>query len=1097
MKTRWLDGLAGLVIIAALALRLLSLNQFIAADELRWVCRSLNFGQALATGALADTFQTGHPGVLTMWAGSLAVPAATAPQALATCAATDTATAPSAVGMVELAGLADVLWRMRVGVALLTTALLAAVYRLARRVLGPLAALFGLILLAFDPFFLAHSRVLHLDALLSGLLLVSVLALLAAFLPSAARAPDHAPGTGVDPSGPPPVPSVSSVVRPRPPSTLFLVLSGAVAGVALTQKVAAVFVLPWAGLALAWLTWQSLDPDRRHLGAWLRALLRHGLVWGLALVAAVFIVWPAAWAAPVATLRGVINKAAIEGGNPHQAGQFIDEEIVDDPGAFMYVLALLFRASPWLFVGVPLGAWAAWRAGRRANVRVAVVGLLAFALLFGALIAFSPKKFDRYLLPVFPPLDLVAGVGLAALASFRVRPRASQAAGRGDPPWPPSAPGQEGRHGGLPLQEALALALVAAVQLALLLPYAPYYLTYYNPLLGGGPAATRWLLVGWGEGYDQAARFLNQLQTAQRQTAVRGVSQFAPLYIGETRSAPGYRPYQTRFVVLYLNEIQRRRNEGLIQRYYDNPDAKPLHIVTLNGIDYAWVYENTTANAPLAAIEAERRPGDAFVVNGDSLAADRLPLDVPQAKIYGHFRAAEMAETLAALPPVQRLWYLRYPAADPGVVLDALREHAILDGEVRQFPDVEVWRFRPAPPADRAANADFGPLRLVGWGAESGAAMPGTPMGVTLAWQPTAPVTGDAVAEVEAVDAEGRVVARVEKPARDAALRPASQWAVGDRVETLAPLTVPPGTPPGEYTLRAGIKGAGQTATLGNLSVARGGPTDGIQIPTRLDAPAGPGLRLAGHGLPPAAPAGTTLDAPLVWRADGPVAAASADLALRDAAGRLGPTTSAPLLGVPLSQWQPGDVFRAIRTVTIPADAATGAAYVEVMPRDAAGGALLDTPISLGPLWLQGRPLTAPPRLPHQATAYRVADTATLLGYDATQAAPGAPLDLTLTWRADRATPTDYTAFVHLLAPDGRIVSQIDRAPGLGQYPTSQWQAGEVVADPYRLDVPPDTPPGRYQVAAGWYAPAGRAEARDAAGQRLAEDRILLDVDVR
>ena len=1064
MKTRWLDLLAGVVIVAALTLRLLGLNQFIAADELRWVCRALNFGQALATGALANTFQTGHPGVLTMWAGSLTVPAATAPAALATCAATDAATAPSAVGASELAGLADVLWRMRVGIALLNTALLAASYLLVRRVLGPLAALFGLILLAFDPFFLAHSRVLHLDALLSGLLLVSVLALLAAFLPSARR-PAHE--------------------TPRPPSTLFLILSGAVAGVALTQKVAAVFVLPWAALALAWLTWRSLDPAHRDLGAWLRALLRHGLVWAVAFIVAIFVVWPAAWAAPAATMRGVIDKAASEGGSPHQAGQFIDEEIVDDPGAFMYVLALLFRASPWLFVGVPLGAWAGWRARRGSNARVAVGGLLAFALLFAALIAFSPKKFDRYLLPIFPPLDLVAGVGLAAVASFRVRPRSS------------ASSSEKGRHIGLPLQEALALALVAAVQLALVLPYAPYYLTYYNPLLGGGPAATRWLLVGWGEGYDQAARFLNQRPTAQRQTAVRGVSQFAPLYIGETRSAPGYRPYQTRFVVLYLNEIQRRRNEGLIQRYYDNPDAKLLHVVTLNGIDYAWVYENTTANAPLAVIEAERRPGDAFVVNGDSLAADRLPPDVPQARIYGHFRAAEMAEALAALPPSQRLWYLRYRAADPGVALDALREHAILDGEVRQFPDVEVWRFRAAPPAARVARADFGPLRLVGWGVEEPAATAGTPIGVALAWQPTAPVTDDAVAEVEVVDAEGRVVARTEKPARDAALRPASQWAVGERVETLVPLTIPPGTPPGEYTLRAGVKGAAPAAALGTMRVARNGATSEIEIPTRLDAPAGPGLRLAGHGLPPAAEAGTTLAVPLVWRADGPVSAASADLALRDAAGHLGPTTSAPLLGVPLSQWQAGDVFRATRAVTLPADAATGPAQVEVLPRDAAGGALLDTPIVLGPLWLQGQPLAAPPRTPGQPTAYRVADAATLLGYDAAQVAPGAPLDLTLTWRADRAAPTDYTVFVHLLAPDGRILSQIDRTPGLSQYATSQWQAGEVVVDPYRLDVPPDTPPGRYQVAVGWYTPAGRAEARDAAGQRLAEDRILLDVDVR
>lgn len=1075
MKTRWLDLLAGVVIVAALALRLLTLNQFIAADELRWVCRSLNFGQALATGAFRDTFQTGHPGVLTMWAGSLAVPASTAPQALATCAATEAATSPSAVGASELAGLADVLWRMRAGAALLNTTLLAAVYLLARRVLGPLAALFGLILLAFDPFFLAHSRVLHLDAILSGLLLVSALAMLAAFLPSARRMVD---------------------AKPRPPSTLFLIVSGAVAGAALTQKVAAAFVLPWAALALAWLTWRSLDPARRGLGPWARALLRPALVWGIAFVAAIFIVWPAAWAAPVATVRGVIDKAAVEGGNPHQAGQFLGEEIVDDPGAFMYVLALLFRASPWLFVGVPLGVWAAWRARRGSNVRVVVVGLLGFAVLFGALIAFSPKKFDRYILPVFPPLDLVAGAGLAALASVRVRRRSSAAAGS-DHEGPLSAPGQESRRGERPLQAGLALALVAGVQLALVLPHAPYYLTYYNPLLGGGPAATRWLLVGWGEGYDEAARYLNNLTAEPRQAAVRGVSQFAPLYTGETRSMPGYRPYQTRYVVLYLNEIQRRRSEGLMQRYYDNPAETPLHVATLNGIDYAWIYENTTANAPLAVIGAERRPGDAVVVNGDSLAADRLPLDVPQAKVYGHFRAAETAEALAGLPPSQRLWYLRYPAADPGLVLDALREHAILDGEVRKFPDVEVWRFRVAPPADSAASTDFGPLQLVGWGAESDPATPGVPIGVSLAWQPTAPVTGEAVAVVEVVDPEGRGVARAEKPLRDAQLRPTNQWAVGDRVETLVSLIVPPGTPPGDYTLRAGVKGAAPPVTLGRLAVARGGAADRVEIPTRLDTPAGPGLRLAGHGLPPTVQAGTTLDAPLVWRADGPVAAASVDLALRDAAGRLGPTTSAPLLSVPLGQWQAGDVFRATRAVAIPADAATGPAQIEVMPRDAAGQALLDQPISLGPLWLQGQPLVAPPRPPSQPSGARVGDAATLLGYDVAQAAPGAPLDLTLTWRADAAIPTDYTVFAHLLAPDGRIVSQVDRAPGLGQYPTGRWRAGELVADPYRLDVPPGTPPGRYQVAVGWYTPAGRAEVRAATGQRLAEDRILLDVDVR
>ena len=36
----------------------------------------------------------------------------------------------------------------------------------------------------------------------------------------------------------------------------------------------------------------------------------------------------------------------------------------------------------------------------------------------------------------------------------------------------------------------------------------PYPLAFYNPLLGGGPAAQRTVMIGNGEGLDQAARWL-------------------------------------------------------------------------------------------------------------------------------------------------------------------------------------------------------------------------------------------------------------------------------------------------------------------------------------------------------------------------------------------------------------------------------------------------------------------------------------------------------------------------------------------------------------------------------------------------------------
>ena len=45
---------------------------------------------------------------------------------------------------------------------------------------------------------------------------------------------------------------------------------------------------------------------------------------------------------------------------------------------------------------------------------------------------------------------------------------------------------------------------------------APYALAYYNPRRGG-PAASRVLLVGWGEGLDQVAAYLNAQPSSERQ----------------------------------------------------------------------------------------------------------------------------------------------------------------------------------------------------------------------------------------------------------------------------------------------------------------------------------------------------------------------------------------------------------------------------------------------------------------------------------------------------------------------------------------------------------------------------------------------------
>lgn len=62
---------AALVAVILLIPRLHDLDASVTPDEPRWVARSANFGFAIETGHLADTFQAPHPGVPVMWLGAI------------------------------------------------------------------------------------------------------------------------------------------------------------------------------------------------------------------------------------------------------------------------------------------------------------------------------------------------------------------------------------------------------------------------------------------------------------------------------------------------------------------------------------------------------------------------------------------------------------------------------------------------------------------------------------------------------------------------------------------------------------------------------------------------------------------------------------------------------------------------------------------------------------------------------------------------------------------------------------------------------------------------------------------------------------------
>lgn len=99
-----------------------------------------------------------------------------------------------------------------------------------------------------------------------------------------------------------------------------------------------------------------------------------------------------------------------------------------------------------------------------------------------------------------------------------------------------------------------------------------------------------------------------------------------------------------------------------------------------------------------------------------------------------------------------------------------------------------------------------------------------------------------------------------------------------------------------------------------------------------------------------------------------------------------------------------------------------------------------------------------------------------LIGYDTAPDPlhPGDVLRITFYWQVLGTSNTDYTFFVQVFGRGGTKIGARDTHPGLGRYPTSRWQPGEVIADtvPVPIEADADAPVG-LRLDTGFYLPDG------------------------
>ncbi|MYB95965.1 glycosyltransferase family 39 protein [Candidatus Poribacteria bacterium] len=449
------------------------------------------------------------------------------------------------------------------------------------KLFGQSVALVGFACLVTSPLFLAQTRRVHTDALTATFILLTVLL----FLLYCQNRQTHR----------------------------YLLFSGAAFGLAVLSKSYALILLLWIPLCL------FLFRAKRTGGFW--TPLVEGLCFLNCAVLIVFILFPIFWTplflSMTLSLLGftvllflkikkercpfwivgialaglcliglralqiiwpVFNRINWAITTPHEVEHFFFGKVVNDPGWFFYPFVLTIKSTPLMLPLVIVGCLLLWRQRKHTKETAqhfkTGVALVAGVVLLTVCLSATSKKFSRYLLPVFPMLEILAAIGF--VEGFKW----SSAALR-------SRFGTEKVNKYKKALTGIACLTFFFIQIMPVLALHPYYGTYYN-LYWKVTDITKIITVGEASGLDIAADYLNNKPDAQR--LIVQVSPLATEFVYHYFQGGVYRSdRQTNlspdYEVVYIRDSQIGRvpQTGTL-------NGKLEKLITLNGIDHVWIY---------------------------------------------------------------------------------------------------------------------------------------------------------------------------------------------------------------------------------------------------------------------------------------------------------------------------------------------------------------------------------------------------------------------------------------------------------------------------------------------------------------------------
>jgi 4-amino-4-deoxy-L-arabinose transferase-like glycosyltransferase len=311
-------------------------------------------------------------------------------------------------------------------------------------------ALITLLFMNMEPFFIALTRVMHLEGLMTILMFTSFVWFL--------------------------------YFMQDTTNKKVLIVSSLLGALAVLTKTTAIFILLFVGLVLLIKNFKDIRESK------VKESLKTLIIWVMFFILFFILLWPAMWTNSLEALQTMYRGVTVIGIEREHI-QLYFGQLVEDPGPLYYLVVLGLRTSVWLIGGL-VGYLAVKTKLKDKKINEFVFFCFLFSILYLLEVTIPSKKLDRYVLP-----SLIGLVPISAAFYYYFLERAKE-------------------KYELSVNKFFLLFVGMFVPAILCVGFLhPDYFSYYNPVFGGLRTGVNILEPKWVFGQNELIRFLNKEKT--------------------------------------------------------------------------------------------------------------------------------------------------------------------------------------------------------------------------------------------------------------------------------------------------------------------------------------------------------------------------------------------------------------------------------------------------------------------------------------------------------------------------------------------------------------------------------------------------------